>query len=216
MSEARDLTLKTADPAARQLHDFAEQKVKAFMKHLEEEDARRKKEQASEQEKRLVAVMSRLFSNMAIFGGSSSRVVVNPDDEKVKPVVTRTRQQSSGKRNEGDKKPKIVFDFDDFDMLDEPYKIEADAMKVVFNRNSKVIKSLSQDEKDMVRNAVLWDIAANAVTQIVVAQEVKVHEEKEGPVSIQQVMELNYRTWGKVKNEMSAIYADFLDRDPTA
>lgn len=215
MSEARDLTLKTSDPAARQLHDFAEQAVRAFMKHLEEEDTRRKKEQDSEQEKRLVAVMSRLFSSMALFGGASTREQGQREKRK-ETTTTRTRQESSGKRQQGERKPKITFGFKDFEMVDEPYQLQPDTLQVLFNRNSKVVKALSQNEGDMVRNAVLWDIAAQAVSQIVVAQSIKRKEETEGPVSINEAMELSYEVWGKVKNGMSDIYSGFLDRDPTA
>jgi len=217
MSEARDLTLKTADPAARSLHDFAESCVRSFMKCLDEEDARRKKEEASEQEKRLAATMSRIFSSMALFGGANPRTADQTEEGDSSPVraVTRTRQ-SAGKRNDGDRKPKISFDFKEFEQVEEPYQIEADTMTVLFNRNSKVIKSLSQDEKDMLRNAVLWDVAAQAVSQIIVQQEIKRHEETEGPVGPKQVMDMTYHAWGRVKNVMADIYAHFLDHAPAA
>lgn len=214
MSEARDLTLKTSDPAARELHDFAEHAVRDFMKKLDDEDRARKKEQASEQEKRLLANMSRIFSSHILFGGATpkrgkqeeqgDKVVAEVEHE----VEHKARQNSGRGRNDNQRKPKIEFDFKEYAMTDAPFQIErGDTLMVYVNKSSKVYKALSQDDEDTVRNAVIWDIAAQAVCQIAVEQTIADHVEKSGPVDPLDVVKWQADKWAKVKNVLSDVYA---------
>lgn len=219
MSEARDLTLKTSDPAAKELHDFAEAVVKDFMDKLDAQDRERKKEKASEEEKRLLQNMSRIFSSHLIFGGKAPRPrpeVVDGPTPQPEPVAEKKQRIGKGSNND-QRKPKIQFALRPYEMADAPYVIErGDALVIYFNESSKVYKSLAQDERDNVRNAVLWDIAAQAVCEIAVTQTVEEQEQNEGPVSTMEVVRIHADKWAAIKNCLSEVYANFLDQSPTA
>jgi len=219
MSEARDLTLKTSDPAAKELHDFAADVVKKFMDKLDAEDRERKKEKASAEEQRLFQTMSRVFSAHLLFGGKAPRpVVVNPDPQPQPQPVERTKRKQSGKGSSNDnRKPKITFEPKHITMTEAPYQIMGtQELTVYLNTNSKIHKSLAQDDRDHVRNAVLWDIAAQAVCEIIVDQWYKDTEEKVGPVSVAEAIKHQAETWAVIKNSLSDIYAEYLDQSPVA
>lgn len=219
VSESRDLKLKVSEPAPRALRDFAEARVRAFMKKLEDEDAARREEHKSELRKKLEQELSRIFSQFYTGGAGpkprgGSRVV-SGDKETVVIVVKDEKESSQAKDHKAPRGSdgKLKFDFKEYGHTAAPFVIEEKNLTVFFNTASPFLKSLSQQEDHPARRQALYDLAAEAVSMIEAKMSMTAeYAEKalEDPMLvINAVLEKQAEIMARIKNELAESYATF-------
>lgn len=215
VSEARDLRLKVAEPAPRALRDFAEARIRAFMKRLEDEDEERREKEKSEKRKKLEKELSRVFSAFYTGGAGAARRGGGVKTGNIETVEKESSARTRAKEAKDPRGPqgKLKFDFKDYAETDSPFVIEEQILTVNYNTASPFIKSLSQQEDHPARRQALYDLAAEAVAQIEARQAVsKAFEGKEleEPMMVADaVIKEQARILAAIKNDLCGSYAAF-------
>lgn len=159
VSESRDLKLKTSDPKARELRDFAVKSVGDFMKKLVEEEEQRRKEEDNKLLREWESDLSRSFSSMWDLGGKRER-----KKPEVGGVVTRGPREIQDNPTERKTKVSIVFNHNEDKTI--PYVINDEARFIEINLNHEHARCLPKVEDDPTRRQALMDVAMDAFVEL--------------------------------------------------
>lgn len=158
VSESRDLKLKTGDPKARELRDFAIKAVSQFMKKLVDEEDQRRRDEDNKLMREWETDLSRAFSSMWNLGSSRSR-------SGSKPRVERKVRAKVSRKSLGDK-ARVTIAFKRLDDPKNPYLINHEARFIEVNLNHEHAKNLPVVEDDPTRRQALMDVAMDAYVEL--------------------------------------------------
>lgn len=204
VSESRDLRLKTIDPKARELRDFAINAVSGYMKKLVEEEEKRRREEDDALMRKWEHDLSRAFSAMwNLGGGRQSTGGVTKD----RTTVQETRERSVREKSEGSK-PKVSILLDRLGDPNVPYSINYDARCLTVNLDHHHIQTLPTNSGDPTRQQALTDVAMDGFVELRVNLELRKAFAETGAFEPKAVLDRYAEESRKLKGDLRIMFAE--------
>lgn len=203
VSESRDLKLKTIDPKARDLRDFAVMAVSKFMKELVENEEKRKREEDDQLMRKWEHDLSRAFSAMWNHGGrNSSRSSTSTRKPQVEPRERVNRTRTAGKQ------PRVAIGLDRLGDPEIPYTICFDARHITINLDHNHIQALSTSSEDPTRQQALTEVAMDGFVELKVNLDMRKEFEETGVIDPKAFFDRYAEETRKVKGELRTNFAE--------
>lgn len=158
VAESRDLKLKTSDPKARELRDFAIKSVSDYMKKLVDEEEKRRKEEDNKLLREWEVDLSRSFSSMWDLGGKRER--------QYAPTQTNAPRERVKRDAPAERKSKVSIEFSYLSDDTIPYLINDESRTIEINLNHEHARCLPKVEDDPTRRQALMDVVMDAFVEL--------------------------------------------------